>query len=283
MQNSPTIVEALMSPQPVSLDSEATIQDAFAMLERYPFRHLPVEQGNRLVGIVSDRDLALAGALPRGRRVPGQPQRQARRVKEVMHDEVRCVAPQTPAHEAAELLLDHRIGALPVVVSEERLVGIVTESDFLRLFVRGEVGSPEAATEEEPVAALMNQPVLTTHPGEDLMDAAERLLSSHVRHLPVVAADEIVGMLSDRDVRRGLARLAREDRGIEARGERRVPTLKVLQVMSKPCMTVEAHCSLHSAAHTMLECRIGALPVVEGNQLLGILTQTDLLRRYRDL
>ena len=63
------------------------------------------------------------------------------------------------------------------------------------------------------------------------------------------------------------------------RGGRRVPTLTVRQVLSKPCMSIGPRATLHAAAHTLLECRIGALPIVEGGEILGIVTQTDLLRR----
>jgi CBS domain-containing protein len=277
-----TPVEALMTPQPVVLGPTDTVADALALLERYPFRHLPVVQGNELVGIVSDRDLAFAGALPRGRRAPGRGPRQALRVEEIMHRDVRTLAPDAPARLAVQEMLEHRVGALPVVTRERRLEGIVTVTDFLRLFVRCACWPHGEAPSEVPVEACMSAPVLSAGPEEDLMEAVERLLSSRVRHLPVVAGEELVGMLSDRDARRALARLVREDRRIEAEGAARVPKLAVHQVMSRPCMTIERGRALCSAAYTLLECRIGALAVVERDRLVGILSQTDLLASYRD-
>lgn len=279
MSQPETPVEALMSPQPVALDPEDTVTEALALLERYPFRHVPLVHLNELVGIVSDRDLAFACALPRGKREPGHGPRRPHKIGEIAQHDVLTVQPSTPARSAVRLLLEHRIGALPVV-DGKRLVGIVTETDFLRLFERCTSWTAGMAPAEVTVESCMSRPVVTANPDEDLLEAAQRLLGARVRHLPVVSGGALVGMLSDRNVRRSLARLAREDRRAEEGGSAGVPRLTVEQVMSSPCMTIEPGGSLRAAAHTLLECRIGALPVVAGDELVGILSQTDLLQHY---
>jgi CBS domain-containing protein len=117
----------------------------------------------------------------------------------------------------------------------------------------------------------MSRPVLTAEPGEDLREAARRLRESRVRHLPIVERGALVGMLSERDVRRGLARLVPDS-----------PGLRVADVMSTECMTIAPDRPLHAAAHTLIECRIGALPVVLDEALVGIVTQRDLLECYAE-
>ena len=88
-------------------------------------RHLPVvDDRGHLVGILSDRDLLGALARSRGKGVP---------VVEIMTRDVRTIAANAPARRAAATLLEHRIGCLPVVGDEGQLVGMVTETDFLRL------------------------------------------------------------------------------------------------------------------------------------------------------
>ncbi len=83
-------------------------------------RHIPVvDERNHVIGIVSDRDLHRAVAHGHGH------------VADVMTREVRTVRPSTPAHEALRILIDHKIGSLPVVGDQEQLVGVITESDFL--------------------------------------------------------------------------------------------------------------------------------------------------------
>jgi acetoin utilization protein AcuB len=274
-------VEALMTRQPVTVMPSDSVGQAMALLERYPFRHLPVVDANRLVGMVSDRDLAFAIALPRGPRSPGHGARAPRMVEEILRAPVRSVAPTTPARAAVELMLEHRIGALPVV-SDGELLGIVTETDVLRLLERCDLCLDSDDAAAASVEACMKQPVQTAAPDDDLLDAAGRLHDSVVRHLPVVKEKELLGMLSDRDVRRGLARLIREDKRVEAEGSSRIPRLRVEDVMSTPCLTIQRDRPLRAAARTMLENRIGALVVRHGERTVGILTQTDLLEHYRD-
>jgi CBS domain-containing protein len=276
-----TPVEALMTRQPVTAMPSDSVGDAMALLEGHPFRHLPVVDGRRLVGMVSDRDLALAAALPRGRRSPGHGPRARRLVEEILRTPVHSVAPSTPARAAVELMLEHRIGALPIVLNEE-LLGIVTETDVLRLLEHADLCLDSDKPVPASVEACMNQPVQTAEPGDDLLEAAERLHASGVRHLPVVAGGQLIGMLSDRDVRRGLARLVREDRRVEAEGSAHIPRLCVEEVMSTPCLTIQRERPLRAAARMMLDHRIGALVVRQGERTVGIITQTDLLDHYRD-
>ena len=101
-------------------------------------RHLPVlDENGQLAGILTQRDLfrgALAKALGYGERA----QRQLMDtlvVKEVMTSEVITTAPDTPLAEAAQVLIERKIGCLPVVEAG-RLVGIITEADFVALAVR---------------------------------------------------------------------------------------------------------------------------------------------------
>ena len=109
-------------------------------------RHLPVLDGERLVGIVSDRDLKRAMASP----ATSLETHELRYlldhvlVREIMTGGVITVRPTAPIEEAARLMVLEKIGALPVTEGE-RLIGILTETDLLRLFVRAMgAGEPSA-------------------------------------------------------------------------------------------------------------------------------------------
>jgi CBS domain-containing protein len=96
-------------------------------------RHLAVLEEGRVVGVVSQRDLfrsALAAALGYGKKAQKMLLRTIR-VKEVMREPAITVSPEGTIKEAARLMLEHKIGCLPVVEGHT-LVGIVTESDILR-------------------------------------------------------------------------------------------------------------------------------------------------------
>jgi CBS domain-containing protein len=124
-------VADLMSTGLITAGARDAVDSADADMATANIRHLPVvDDRGRLVGIVSHRDIR-RGA--RGKKTL---------VGDVMTTRVRTVTPQTPARAAAETLLEHKIGALPVVGDEMQLVGIVTETDFLQIAVRAMGGHP---------------------------------------------------------------------------------------------------------------------------------------------
>ena len=117
-------------------NDKLTLADDVMRLGR--IRHLPVlDENGQLAGILTQRDLfrgALAKALGYGERA----QRQLMDtlvVKEVMTSEVITTTPDTPLAEAAQVLIERKIGCLPVVEAG-RLVGIITEADFVALAAR---------------------------------------------------------------------------------------------------------------------------------------------------
>lgn len=105
------------------------------LMKQARIRHLPVlDDYDRVCAVVSQRDLfrgALLRALGFGGRAEDSMLRQVV-VKEAMSDELYTATPDMTAAEAARLMIDRKVGCLPVVEGE-KLVGIVTETDFVRL------------------------------------------------------------------------------------------------------------------------------------------------------
>lgn len=130
-------VSDIMSRELVTLAEDDTLADARACMERGRIRHLPVVRDGRLVGLVTHRDLLAASFSVFAEVSAREEKRLFSRIPvgALMHDVV-SVSPESSVREAARLLLDNRFGCLPVVAKDGRLVGIVTEADFLRLAVR---------------------------------------------------------------------------------------------------------------------------------------------------
>lgn len=128
-------VRRLMTPVVKTLqrNDQLTIADELMTAQR--IRHLPVlDEDGRVCGVVSQRDLfrgALARALGYGKTAQ-QKMHSMLLVKEVMSTGVCTIGPHEPLANAARLMMEHKIGCLPVV-DGERLLGIVTESDFVGL------------------------------------------------------------------------------------------------------------------------------------------------------
>jgi acetoin utilization protein AcuB len=117
----------------VTIRRDATATTAWALMKVRRFRHLPVvDDRGRLVGIVSDRDLTQVPFTPTraGQAVPiGMP------VERIMTAVVVSVRPDDDIAEAARLMWEHKIGALPVV-ENGRVVGILSEIDLMRMLAR---------------------------------------------------------------------------------------------------------------------------------------------------
>lgn len=129
------IVRDVMTANPATAAPTDTIADALDVLAELDVRHLPVVENNRLVGLLSDRDLRTY-ALP-ARVEFNNPQKAAARlehaVAELMSGDVVSVAPEDDLIDLVRLMIDHKFGAVPVVDPVEGgLVGIVSYLDVLR-------------------------------------------------------------------------------------------------------------------------------------------------------
>lgn len=118
-------VRDIMARDLVTVRPHETARHAYRLMRDHRFRHLPVVEDGRLVGILSDRDL---------RPVLLSPTLARARVRELMSEDLTTIGPDAPVEEAASLLVVKRIGCLPVVETG-RLVGIVTETDLLAVLV----------------------------------------------------------------------------------------------------------------------------------------------------
>lgn len=120
-------VKELMTRDVVSITEGDNLALGDDLLKLHHIRHLPVTREGRLVGLVSHRDLIRALARQQGRHATPI------WAKDVMSRDVETVSPDTSVREVVEKLLDHKFGCLPVVEDDQRLVGIITESDLVRL------------------------------------------------------------------------------------------------------------------------------------------------------
>jgi CBS domain-containing membrane protein len=131
------LVRNLMQRELVTLLREQSLPLAKEVMRLRRIRHLPVvDDQQRLVGLVTHRDLlgAQVSALSQLAEGDRDELQLCIPVARVMRTDVWSVAPDTPALEAARIMLDHGFGCLPVV-ENQRLVGLVTEADFLSLLL----------------------------------------------------------------------------------------------------------------------------------------------------
>lgn len=133
-------IRELMTGALITVRPDASVFDAHELMARDRIRHLLVtDDGGQLLGIVTDRDIRSNLPSPATSLSVWEINHllMALTVDKVMTQAVITVGPDREAREAGRLMLDHKIGAVPVV-DGGRLVGIVTETDLLRAFVASE-------------------------------------------------------------------------------------------------------------------------------------------------
>lgn len=126
------------------------------------------------------------------------------------------------------------------------------------------------------VRELMTTEVVTLGRAHVLTLADELMTQERIRHLPVLEDGRVVGVVSQRDLfHAGLAAVL----GYRPRAHRMLRrTVRVQEVMRAPAITVAPEALVTAAARVMMAQKIGCLPVVEGDTLVGIITETDILR-----
>jgi CBS domain-containing protein len=135
------------------------------------------------------------------------------RAKDVMTSDVVTVRSQTPAKDAVQLLVTHGFSALPVVDSDNRLLGIVTEADLLhdrfapdpRTLIHDERPAPATAP-AAVVDEVMVADVVTADPDTHVTGLSKLMLDRHLRAIPIVHDGRVAGIVTRRDLLRTLAR-----------------------------------------------------------------------------
>lgn len=121
------LVRELMSTPVVTIRNDEDYKAALDVMQKKAMHHLPVvDATGRVVGIAAERDLMLAAT---------RFLQSAVEVGEVMHKGAVTTRPDASIADAAGLMLEHRIGGLPVIDTDERVIGLVTETDIFRVFV----------------------------------------------------------------------------------------------------------------------------------------------------
>lgn len=131
------------------------------------------------------------------------------------------------------------------------------------------------------VKEIMSRQVVTVSPNDTLQQALTRTTSHRIRHLPVVDEGRLVGIVSDRDLRDARpSSLLPAETSLETSLLDQIP---VSRIMHTSVITAHPLDPIDEAARLLYEHRIGCLPVLQAQQLVGIVTETDVLRRLVEL
>jgi len=126
------------------------------------------------------------------------------------------------------------------------------------------------------VRDIMETKLVTISANERLSMVEDIMTLGRVRHMPVVQGGQLVGVVSERDLLRASLSVLSEHRDAERRAFLHV--VEISRVMSAPPIVIGPDATIEEAALLMADKKIGCLPVVAGDQLIGLVTETDVLR-----
>ena len=126
------------------------------------------------------------------------------------------------------------------------------------------------------VREIMTPEVTTLARNDSLQLVKDIMTLGRVRHFPVVDGDKVVGVVSQRDLYK--ASLGSVMKYGEKANRAFLEGIAVKEVMCEPVMTIAPEATVQEAARLMMEQKIGCLPVLEGTKLVGIVTETDMLK-----
>ena len=117
-------VQKYMTSMPHTIGKDIPIKTALSMMRENHFRHLPVQEGGKLIGVITDRDVKLAS---------GFANEHALTVEDVMTPDPYSVSPETPLNVVVAEMAEHKYGCTIITQSNGKVVGILTAVDALRI------------------------------------------------------------------------------------------------------------------------------------------------------
>lgn len=267
----------------ISVRSTDDIDTAISLMEEHGFRHLPVVDHGDIAGMVSDRDLLAAVAMRLGPErtttAEGPARVGATRISEIMTSPARTAAANDSLDVAAATMLAEGIRALPLVY-KDRLAGIVTETDFLKCYLDDRPMGRHTGWRLFRVGDEMSKPVVTLSPRDEFVHAVRMMRRGNLRHIPILEDGQLVGIVSDRDMRRVLGNLEIETQDQAAGCMVYRPRVVMNDIMTRNVVVTQAPAPLAEVADVLVQRKFGSLPVVDDSGVIGIITEADLLRVF---
>lgn len=128
------------------------------------------------------------------------------------------------------------------------------------------------------VRDIMPDTMVTVSEGDRLSTVEDIMRLGRVRHMPVVSAGTLVGVVSERDLLRASLSSLTDFKTDTHRAF--LHGVEIAKVMSAPAIVIHPEASVEDAARRMADDKIGCLPVVDGEVLIGLITETDVLRYF---
>ena len=282
-------IMAIATRDVVSIPPTKSIKDTAKVMMEHEFRRLPITDpgSGKLLGIVTVMDiLDFFGGGKKFNIIEKKYEDNFlaainEPVKEIMTRDLITLSNKASIAETIETMLSNQLGAIPLIDGDEKLAGIVTERD-IALSLAGIAG-------KETVQDYMSPKVFNTTPGTPLEGACKIMVRNGLRRIPIVggeadiskAAKKLLGILTSTDVIRYINAKELFDNLNSNLASDVLEKTKISDIMAKDPITVESTMTIGELCELFSEENIGGVPVVKGDDVIGIITERDVLNAVK--
>lgn len=247
----PLTVGNVMSKDVITICSDETIASAAKIMSENSVSCIVVADNGSVTGILTETDFL--------KRVAEKEKDFDRiKVREIMSSPVESIAPNLSVPDAIRIMEDKHIKRLPIL-EKKRLVGIVTQTDMVRVVT--------FYGRWKDVEEIMSRDVAGVQSKATIVEAAEVMTRRKISCIVVLEGDEVVGVVTERDLLERVVALQKDPGQI-----------KMEEVMSSPVATVSPDYSVFSSSRIMEKMGIRRLVITKDKRPCGIISQTDILR-----
>lgn len=261
----------------VTMAPTTLVYDAIQMMAKEGFRRIPIaDAGTKfLEGIVTATDIV--NYLGGGEKFKIIQQRFGGNFFKAINEPIRLimtknvVSVKTSAKvgEAIRLMKENNVGGLPVVDEKNRVRGIITERDIAGLFADKISGVR--------VAQLMSEKVITALPTTTIFEVEKTMTAQGFRRLPIISDNKVIGIITAMDIIRFFGS-GEVFKYLRSGTIMQVLNTPALEIATKEVVTIKPSADVGQAAKIMRSKNIGAIPVVENDRLVGIITERDFFK-----
>ena len=276
-KNEGEILRIAKSPV-ITMSPTTPIYDAIKIMIKEGFRRIPIaDPGTKtLEGIITAPDIInylgggekfqiiekkFAGNIFKAINEP---------VKIIMTKNVISVKISAKISDAIKLMKEKNVGGLPVIDDERHVRAIITERDIANMFAD--------RISRVKVAELMSKKVVTALSQTTIFEAAKTMTNKGFRRLPLVSDGKLIGIVTVMDILRffGSGEVFKH---LRSGTILQVLNTSVFEIANKDVATINPYADIGEAAKIMRERNIGALPVIEKEKLVGIITERDFFKK----
>lgn len=270
-------IMAVASREVVSMPPTTSIINAIRTMTEHGFRRIPIADAgtNRLEGMVTSVDIIdFLGGGKKNRFVEERHKGNLLSainspVREIMQHDVISIKDNAYIGDAIGIMLKHHTSGLPIIDNAGRIVAICTEKDLV-IFLAG-------MHVNKSVYQYMSRDVKTTTGATTIGQAAKIMIENGFRRLPVVDDGRLIGIVTASDIMYYLGR-GKAFEKLTTGNIHEALDEPVLTIVSRNIMKINPEKDIGEAARAMVDSNIGSLSVLEGNALIGIITERDFLK-----